>query len=163
MENYSLLRRAGKSKKPILLKRSDSATYGEWLQAACYILETGNPNVILCERGIKTFVKEVRSTLDLSAVPYMLRESHLPIVVDASHASGPGNRDLVIPLLEAAVVAGAHGVLVEVHNDPANAKCDGPQSLYPDQFDDLVRRLNIYWKIRKQLEAERAESKKFAA
>lgn len=137
MQNYSLLKRAGQSKKPVLLKRGMSATLDEWLMAAEYIMSEGNHDVILCERGVRTFVRHSRNTLDLSAVPVILRESHLPIIIDPSHASG--YRDQVIPLSRAAVAVGAHGLIVEVHHAPEEALSDGAQSLYPHQFDDLVR------------------------
>jgi 3-deoxy-7-phosphoheptulonate synthase len=135
MQNFSLLKRAGQSRRPIMLKRGMSATLDEWLMAAEYIMAAGNPEVILCERGVRTFVRHSRNTLDLSVVPVIVKESHLPIVVDPSHAAGV--RDLVIPLSRAAVAAGAHGLMVEVHHDPENALSDGAQSLYPDQFTRL--------------------------
>jgi len=137
MQNFSLLRRAGQARKPILLKRGMAATIDEWLMAAEYILEGGNDQVILCERGVRTFTHHSRYTLDLSAVPYVKNESHLPIVVDPSHAAG--RRDQVIPLAQAAVAVGAHGLMVEVHNAPEKALSDGAQSLYPDQFHQLCR------------------------
>ena len=145
MQNFSLLRRAGESKKPILLKRGMSATIDEWLMAAEYILSEGNPNVILCERGVRTFVRHSRNTLDLSAIPVVQRESHLPIIVDPSHASG--FRDQVLPLSRAAAAVQAHGLMVEVHNAPDAAQCDGSQSLYPDQFDILCRQVRSIFKI----------------
>ena len=137
MQNFDMLKELGRCDKPILLKRGLSATVEEWLMSAEYIMAGGNPNVVLCERGIRTFEKETRNTLDLSAVPLIKKHSHLPIVVDPSHATG--KRDLVLPLAKAAVVCGADGLMVEVHNDPATALCDGPQSLTPDQFDGLMR------------------------
>jgi len=136
MQNYSLLRRAGHSDKPVLLKRGMSATIDEWLMAAEYIMEGGNTQVVLCERGVRTFVRHSRNTLDLSAVPYVNRESHLPIIVDPSHAAG--RRSQVIPLARAAVAAEAHGMMVEVHHDPDLALSDGAQSLYPEQFATLM-------------------------
>lgn len=139
MQNFSLLRRAGVAKKPILLKRGMAATIEEWLMAAEYILEGGNTNVILCERGVRTFVNHSRNTLDLSAIPVIRKESHLPIVADPSHAAGI--RDQVLPLSRAAVAAEADGLMVEVHNDPAMALSDGAQSLYPEQFDHLCRQV----------------------
>lgn len=145
MQNFSLLRRAGASKKPILLKRGMSATIDEWLMAAEYILAEGNPNVILCERGVRTFVRHSRNTLDLSAVPVVQRESHLPIIVDPSHASG--FRDQVLPLGRAAAAVNAHGLMVEVHHAPDTAQCDGSQSLYPDQFATLCRQVRSIFKI----------------
>jgi 3-deoxy-7-phosphoheptulonate synthase len=146
MQNFSLLRRAGQAKKPILLKRGMSATINEWLMAAEYILAEGNPNVILCERGVRTFVDHSRNTLDLSAVPVVRSESHLPIITDPSHAAG--RRDQVIPLSQASVAVGAHGIMVEVHHDPEHALSDGPQSLYPDQFDKLCHNIS---RMREQL------------
>jgi 3-deoxy-7-phosphoheptulonate synthase len=135
MQNYSLLKRAGQSKRPVLLKRGMSATLDEWFMAAEYIMSEGNPQVILCERGVRTFVRHSRNTLDLSAVPVILRESHLPIIVDPSHAAG--YRDQVIPLSRASVAVGAHGLIVEVHHKPETALSDGAQSLYPEQFEQL--------------------------
>ncbi|MFZ7127949.1 MAG: 3-deoxy-7-phosphoheptulonate synthase [Desulfobacterales bacterium] len=137
MQNFSLLRRAGRSRRPILLKRGMAATIDEWLMAAEYILEGGNTNVVLCERGVRTFVHHSRNTLDLSAVPFVKRESHLPIIVDPSHAAG--HREQVIPLSRAAVAVGAHGLMVEVHHAPDRALSDGAQSLYPGQFSELCR------------------------
>lgn len=137
MQNYSLLKRAGQSKCPVLLKRGMSSTLEEWLMAAEYIMSEGNPNVMLCERGVRTFVRHSRNTLDLSAVPVILRESHLPVIIDPSHAAG--YRDLVIPLSRASVAVGAHGLLVEVHHAPEEALSDGAQSLYPHQFEELVQ------------------------
>ena len=135
MQNFSLLRRAGKAKKPILLKRGMAATIDEWLMAAEYILEGGNNRVILCERGVRTFVHHSRNTLDLSAVPFVRNESHLPVIVDPSHAAG--RRDQVLPLSRAAVGVGADGLMVEVHHAPEKALSDGAQSLYPEQFSKL--------------------------
>jgi 3-deoxy-7-phosphoheptulonate synthase len=140
MQNFSLLRRAGKSKRPILLKRGMSATIEEFLMAAEYIMSEGNHQIILCERGVRTFADHSRNTLDLSAIPAVKALSHLPIIVDPSHAAG--RRDQVIPLSRGAVAVGAHGLLVEVHNDPKHALSDGPQSLYPEQFEDLMKSVN---------------------
>ncbi|MGD8836056.1 MAG: 3-deoxy-7-phosphoheptulonate synthase [Desulfobacteraceae bacterium] len=137
MQNYSLLKRAGQSKRPVMLKRGMSATLDEWFMAAEYIMSEGNSHVMLCERGVRTFVRHSRNTLDLSAVPVILRESHLPIIVDPSHASG--YREQVIPLSRASVAVGAHGLIVEVHHAPEEALSDGAQSLYPQQFEDLVQ------------------------
>jgi len=137
MQNFSLLKRAGKCRRPIMLKRGMSATLDEWLMAAEYIMAGGNPNVILCERGVRTFVRHSRNTLDLSVVPVVQKESHLPIIIDPSHAAG--KRDQVIPLSRASVAVGAHGLMVEVHNEPQNALSDGAQSLYPEQFTRLCR------------------------
>lgn len=143
MQNFSLLRRAGKSQRPILLKRGMAATIDEWLMAAEYILESGNEQVVLCERGVRTFVNHSRNTLDISAIPVVQKESHLPIIIDPSHAAG--KRDQVLPLSRAAVAAEAHGLMVEVHNEPDKAMSDGAQSLYPDQFDQLCRQVRAVY------------------
>ncbi|MCG8636532.1 MAG: 3-deoxy-7-phosphoheptulonate synthase [Desulfobacterales bacterium] len=140
MQNFSLLRRAGKSHRPVILKRGMSALLQEWLMAAEYIMEEGNCNVILCERGVRTFVRHSRNTLDLSVVPAVKKESHLPVIVDPSHASGV--RDQVIPLAHASAALGADGVMIEVHNKPEEAVSDGAQSLYPGQFADVMRKMN---------------------
>ncbi len=139
MHNYSLLRQVGHASKPVLLKRSFAATIDEWLMAAEYISSEGNNRVILCERGIRTFSDNTRNTLDLSAIPSVKQVSHLPIIVDPSHAAG--KRDYVIPLSKGAIAVGADGLLVEVHHDPPHALSDGAQSLYPDQFDELVKEI----------------------
>jgi 3-deoxy-7-phosphoheptulonate synthase len=136
MQNFSLLKRAGRAKKPVLLKRGMSATLEEFLMAAEYVMSEGNYNVILCERGVRTFADHTRNTLDLSIIPAVQRLSHLPIVVDPSH--GTGKRNKVTPLSRAAVAVGADGLIVEVHHDPDKALSDGMQSLYPDQFDELM-------------------------
>jgi 3-deoxy-7-phosphoheptulonate synthase len=136
MQNFSLLKRAGRAKKPVLLKRGMSATLEEFLMAAEYIMSEGNYQVALCERGVRTFADHTRNTLDLSLVPAVQRLSHLPILVDPSH--GTGKRNKVTPLSRAAVAVGADGLLVEVHNQPDQALSDGMQSLYPDQFDELM-------------------------
>jgi len=136
MQNFSLLKRAGRAKKPVMLKRGLSATLDEFLMAAEYIMSEGNYNVILCERGIRTFTDHTRNTLDLSIVPAVQRRSHLPIIVDPSH--GTGKRHKVIPLSRAAIAVGADGLMVEVHCDPDHALSDGAQSLYPDQLDELM-------------------------
>jgi 3-deoxy-7-phosphoheptulonate synthase len=136
MQNFSLLKRAGRARKPVLLKRGMSATLEEFLMAAEYILSEGNYNVALCERGVRTFADHTRNTLDLSLIPAVQRLSHLPILVDPSH--GTGKRNKVTPLSRAAVAVGADGLMVEVHNEPDKALSDGPQSLYPDQFDELM-------------------------
>jgi 3-deoxy-7-phosphoheptulonate synthase len=136
MQNFSLLKRAGRAKKPVMLKRGLSATLDEFLMAAEYIMSEGNYNVILCERGIRTFTDHTRNTLDLSIVPAVQKRSHLPIIVDPSH--GTGKRHKVTPLSRAGVAVGADGLMVEVHCDPDHALSDGAQSLYPDQFDDLM-------------------------
>src|SRR5271170_4087732 len=136
MQNFSLLKRAGHARKPVLLKRGMSATLDEFLMAAEYILSEGNYQVILCERGVRTFSDHTRNTLDLSIVPAVQRLSHLPIVVDPSH--GTGKRNKVTPLSRASVAVGADGLMVEVHHKPDEALSDGPQSLFPDQFDELM-------------------------
>lgn len=139
MQNYTLLRHAGKIEKPILLKRGMYATLDEWLMAAEYIMSEGNPQVILCERGVRAIGGHARNLLDLATIPAVRRESHLPIVVDPSHAAG--RRDLVPPLARAAVAAGADGLLIEVHHEPEKALSDGAQSLYPNQFADLMEEI----------------------
>jgi 3-deoxy-7-phosphoheptulonate synthase len=141
MQNFDLLKELGQVRRPVLLKRGLSATIEEWLLSAEYILSGGNPQVILCERGIRTFENYTRNTLDISAIPVVKKRSHLPIVVDPSH--GTGRRHKVIPMARAAVAAGADGLLIEVHNDPEKALSDGPQSLYPEQFDQLMSELRI--------------------
>ncbi|HEY5611765.1 MAG TPA: 3-deoxy-7-phosphoheptulonate synthase [Thermoanaerobaculia bacterium] len=141
MQNFNLLAALGQVRKPVLLKRGMSATIQEWLLASEYILAGGNYNVILCERGIRTFETYTRNTLDISAIPVVHKLSHLPIVVDPSHATGL--RDKVMPLARASVAAGADGLLIEVHHDPEKAMCDGPQSLYPEQFAKLMDELRI--------------------
>jgi 3-deoxy-7-phosphoheptulonate synthase len=140
MQNFDLLKEVGKLRHPVLLKRVMSATIEEFLSAAEYILAEGNPRVILCERGIRTFEKATRNTLDLSVVPLIREMSHLPIVVDPSHATG--RRSLVGPMAKAAIVVGAHGIMVEVHPDPDKALCDGAQSLTGEGFRQLVAELN---------------------
>ena len=142
MQNYSLLRRAGQAKKPILLKRGFAATIDELLMSAEYIMSEGNSRIILCERGIRTFSDNTRNTLDLSAIPSIKEASHLPIVVDPSHAAG--RRDYVIPLSKGAVAVGADGLLIEVHHDPLHALSDGMQSLYPEQFEELMNEINRF-------------------
>src|ERR1700674_3475541 len=139
MQNFSLLNRAGRARKPVLLKRGMSATLEEFLMAAEYVMSEGNYNVILCERGVRTFADHTRNTLDLSLIPAVQRLSHLPIVVDPSH--GTGKRNKVTPLSRAAVAVGADGLMVEVHHDPDRALSDGMQSLYPDQFDELMEQV----------------------
>jgi 3-deoxy-7-phosphoheptulonate synthase len=136
MQNFSLLKRAGRSRKPVLLKRGMSATLEEFLMAAEYVMSEGNYNVILCERGVRTFADHTRNTLDLSLIPAVQRLSHLPIVVDPSH--GTGKRNKVTPLSRASVAVGADGLIIEVHHQPDKALSDGMQSLYPDQFDELM-------------------------
>jgi len=139
MQNYSLLKRAGRSMRPVVLKRGMPATLQEWLMAAEYIMEEGNHNVILCERGIRTFVKHSRNTLDLSVIMVVKKESHLPVIVDPSHAAGV--RDQVVPLAFAATTVGADGLMIEVHNKPEIAMSDGAQSLYPDQFKASMEKI----------------------
>jgi 3-deoxy-7-phosphoheptulonate synthase len=141
MQNYYLLRALGEVTKPVLLKRGMSATIEELLLSAEYIMAGGNHNVILCERGIRTFETYTRNTLDIAAIPIIKKLSHLPIVADPSH--GTGLRDKVAPMARAAVAAGADGLLIEVHNDPEHALSDGAQSLYPDQFTQLMAELRI--------------------
>ena len=141
MQNFNLLAALGQVRKPILLKRGMSATIQEWLLAAEYIMSGGNYDVILCERGIRTFETYTRNTLDISAIPVLNKLSHLPVIGDPSHAVG--RRDKVMPLARAVVAAGGDGLLIEVHHDPDKAVCDGPQSLYPDQFARLMDELRI--------------------
>lgn len=136
MQNFPLLQEVGKTGMPVLLKRGMSATIEEWLQSAEYILAEDNPNVILCERGIRTYENATRNTLDLSAIPVVKKRSHLPIIADPSH--GVGLRDKVMPMARAGVAAGADGLMIETHPNPPEALSDGPQSLYFDQFDDLM-------------------------
>jgi 3-deoxy-7-phosphoheptulonate synthase len=139
MQNFSLLKRAGRLRKPVLLKRGLAATLEEFLMSAEYVMSEGNYEVILCERGVRTFADHARNTLDLSIIPAVRRLSHLPILVDPSHATG--KRDSILPMARAAVASGADGILVEVHNHPEKALSDGPQSLYPDQFARMMDEL----------------------
>jgi 3-deoxy-7-phosphoheptulonate synthase len=139
MQNFALLKALGKTRKPILLKRGLAATVEEWIMSAEYILAGGNDNVVLCERGIRTFENYTRNTLDLSAICAAKKLSHLPVIVDPSHAAGLWW--MVEPLAKAAVAAGADGLLIEVHNDPENALCDGAQSLKPERFAHLMGEL----------------------
>lgn len=136
MHNFTFLRELGEQQKPVLLKRGISATIEEWLQAAEYILAGGNSNVILCERGIRTFETYTRNTMDISAIPVVQKLSHLPIIADPSH--GTGRRDKVLPMARASIAAGADGLMIEVHSDPDNARSDGAQSLRPEQFEILM-------------------------
>ena len=145
MQNFYLLKEAGKTGLPILLKRGLCATYDEWLNASEYIMAEGNPNVILCERGIRTFETATRNTLDISAIPVIKSRSHLPIVIDPSHASGV--RNYVAPLAKAAIAAGADGLMIETHPNPATALSDGPQSLTFDQFDELCNEIRPFAKL----------------
>ena len=139
MQNFRLLQEVGMTDKPVLLKRGLAATIEEWLMAAEYIISEGNDNVILCERGIRTFETATRNTLDINAIPVIRELSHLPLVVDPSHASGSWK--YVDSLSKAAIAAGADGLIIEVHNDPANAMSDGPQCLVPDKFSELMNEL----------------------
>jgi 3-deoxy-7-phosphoheptulonate synthase len=139
MQNFSLLKKAGRLRKPVLVKRGLSATLEEFLMAAEYVMSEGNYQVILCERGVRTFNDHARNTLDLSVVPAVQRVSHLPIVVDPSH--GTGRRDSVLPMARAAIACGSDGVIVEVHHQPENALSDGPQSIYPAQFAQMMSEL----------------------
>ena len=145
MQNFELLKQLGRSGKPVLLKRGLASTYQELLMSAEYIMAFGNDQVILCERGVRTFETYTRNTLDISAVPALKKLSHLPVVIDPSHAAG--RADFVSPLSMAAVAAGADGLMIEVHNDPSEAKCDGPQSLTPESFDKLAKKLTSLKKI----------------
>ena len=139
MQNFDLLKQLGKVKRPILLKRGLNATYEEWIMSAEYIMASGNENVILCERGIRTFESYTRNTLDLQSIPVLKKLTHLPVVIDPSHAGGKWW--LVDSMAKAAVAAGADGLMIEVHNDPENALCDGAQSLKPEKFDKLMKEL----------------------
>jgi len=141
MQNFTLLRELGHARKPVLLKRGLSATIEEWLMSAEYILSGGNNDVILCERGIRTFETATRNTFDISAIPVVKKLSHLPVVADPSH--GAGRRDMVAPMARAAVAAGADGLIIEVHHDPDHALSDGAQSMFPNQFDRLMAELRI--------------------
>ena len=141
MQNYTLLRELGKSRTPVLLKRGIAATIEEWLLSAEYVLAGGNTDVILCERGIRTFESYTRNTLDISAIPVIQKLSHLPIIADPSH--GTGLRDKVAPMARAALAAGADGLIIEVHPDPDNALSDGAQSIFPPQFDRLMAELRV--------------------
>ena len=141
MQNFAMLKKLGKIDKPILLKRGLSATYEEWIMSAEYIMAGGNENVILCERGIRTFETGIRNVLDITAVPYLREKTHLPIIIDPSHAAGMW--EMVRPLSLAATAIGADGLLIEVHNDPEKALCDGAQSLKPSKFDILMKDLDV--------------------
>ena len=139
MQNFDLLKAVGHQDKPVMIKRGMSATYEEWLMSAEYVMAGGNENVILCERGIRTFESYTRNTLDLAAIPVLRKLTHLPIIIDPSHATGKSW--LVEPLAMGAVATGCDGLQIEVHNDPAHALCDGPQSLKPEVFDSLAKKL----------------------
>ena len=145
MQNYSLLKELGPAKKPVMLKRGLSATVEDWLMSAEYLLSNGNPDVFLCERGIRTFETYTRNTFDISAIPVVHKRSHLPVFADPSHATGL--RDKVIPMARAAVAAGADGIMVEVHNDPEKALSDGPQALLPDQFEEMMLQVRMIAKV----------------
>lgn len=140
MQNFDLLKKLGQTKRPILLKRGLNATFEEWVMSAEYIMAAGNPNVIFCERGIRTFESYTRNTLDLQAIPVMKRRSHLPIIVDPSHAGGKWW--LVEPMAKAAVACGADGLMIEVHNNPECALCDGGQSLKPEKYDRMMKEIS---------------------
>src|SRR5438094_2419149 len=155
MQNFDLLREVGKTRKPVLLKRGLSASVKEWLMSAEYVLSMGNRGVILCERGIKTFEDSVRYSLDVSSIPVLLRWTHLPVLVDPSHAAG--KRDYVSALALAGVAAGAHGIIVEVHYCPSEAQCDGPQALLPDMFKELMGQLRQIAAVHKKEFAEAGE------
>ena len=144
MQNFDLLKEVGRTRTPVLLKRGMSSTIEEWLMSAEYIMAGGNENIILCERGIRTFETATRNTLDLSAVPVIREKSHLPIIIDPSHATG--KRELVEPLAKAAIAVGADGLMIEVHNNPAKALCDGKQSIKPDKFDEIMQVVKKYTK-----------------
>jgi 3-deoxy-7-phosphoheptulonate synthase len=156
MQNYSLLKKVGRSGKPVLLKRGMSATIQELLLSAEYVLAEGNPDVILCERGVRGFDSATRNLFDLSAIPVVHSMSHLPIIADPSH--GTGHRDMVVPMARAAVAAGADGLLVEVHPTPERALSDGAQSLYPEQFDRMMRETRLIAEAIGRRIAEPAES-----
>ena len=141
MQNFDLLKAVGRLGKPVLLKRGLANTIEEWLMSAEYIMSEGNMNIVLCERGIRTFEPYTRNTLDLSAIPILKEKTHLPVIVDPSHASGLSR--LVKPMSLASVGAGADGLIIEVHNDPPHALCDGAQSLRPEQFDDVVKAIDV--------------------
>ena len=145
MQNYALLKELGSAKKPVMLKRGLSATVEDWLMSAEYILSNGNPDVFLCERGIRTFETYTRNTFDISAIPVVHKRSHLPVFADPSHATGL--RDKVIPMARAAVAAGADGIMVEVHHDPEKALSDGPQALLPGQFEEMMLQVRMIAKV----------------
>ncbi len=162
MQNFDLLRKLGTIQNPVLLKRGFSATYDEWLNAAEYILAGGNPNVMLCERGIRTFETYTRNTFDLTAIPVIQQLSHLPVVADPSHATG--RRELVETMTKASVAAGANGLIIEMHTDPDNsATGDGVQSLFPDQFANLLKELEqLAPLLGKKFDTEKAPAEAFA-
>ncbi|MBR4941704.1 MAG: 3-deoxy-7-phosphoheptulonate synthase [Clostridia bacterium] len=153
MQNFDLLKVLGHQKKPVMIKRGLSATYEEWLMSAEYIMAGGNENVMLCERGIRTFETHTRNTLDIAAIPVLRKLTHLPIIIDPSHATGKSW--LVDPLAMSAVAGGADGLIIEVHNDPTKALCDGPQSLRPEAFDPLAKKLFALHGFLKTLDGEK--------
>src|SRR5438094_1360869 len=155
MQNFDLLREVGKTKKPVLLKRGLAASVKDWLSSAEYVLSQGNRGVILCERGIKTFEDSIRYTMDITSIPVARQWSHLPIIVDPSHAAG--KRDYVAALALAGMAAGAHGIIVEVHYCPSEAQCDGPQALLPETFKELMAQLRQIAAIHKKEFAEAGE------
>ncbi len=152
MQNFNLLRVLGQQEKPVMIKRGLSSTYEEWLMSAEYVMASGNKNVILCERGIRTFETYTRNVLDITAVPVLKKLSHLPVIIDPSHASGKW--DLVPPSAMASVAVGADGLLIEVHNDPEKALCDGPQSLRMNTFEDLANKMLAMHAFMKTMEVE---------
>ena len=152
MQNFELLKQLGHCNKPILLKRGLCATYQELLMSAEYIMANGNDNVMLCERGVRTFEDYTRNTLDISMIPAMKELSHLPVIIDPSHAAGMAR--FVAPLSRAAVAAGTDGLIIEVHNDPARARCDGPQSLTMETFDSLMKELTCLHSLIKASKAK---------
>jgi 3-deoxy-7-phosphoheptulonate synthase len=162
MQNFDLLRKLGTIKNPVLLKRGFSATYDEWLNAAEYILAGGNPNVMLCERGIRTFETYTRNTFDLTAIPVVQQLSHLPVIADPSHATG--RRELVETMTKASLAAGANGLIIEMHTDPDNsATGDGVQSLFPDQFANLLKELEqLAPLLGKRFDTDKAPAEAFA-
>ena len=141
MQNFPLLNELGKTTKPVMLKRGLAATVEDWLMSAEYVLSNGNRDLMLCERGIRTFETYTRNTFDLSAIPVVHKRSHLPVIADPSHATGL--RDKVLPMARAAVAAGADGLMVEVHHDPEHALSDGPQALLPEQFVELMEQVKL--------------------
>ncbi|MDO5018551.1 MAG: 3-deoxy-7-phosphoheptulonate synthase [Lagierella massiliensis] len=149
MQNFSLLKKLGKVDKPILLKRGLSATYEEWIMSAEYLMSWGNQNIVLCERGIRTFEKGVRNTLDITSVPYLRQRTQLPIIIDPSHACG--DWEMVEPLSLAATAVGGDGLIVEVHNNPEKALCDGAQSLKPKKFDLMMKKISILKEALKEI------------
>ena len=155
MQNFDLLREVGKTRKPVLLKRGLAATVKDWLLSAEYVLSQGNQGVVLCERGIKTFEDSIRYTMDISSIPVARQWSHLPMIVDPSHAAG--KRDFVAALALAGMAAGAHGIIVEVHYNPAEAQCDGPQALLPQMFKELMAQLRQIAAVTKKEFAEVGE------